>query len=100
MHESGHVVCSLKDLSVNVAIDEVEKLIEDFFDVAYFIQVSYDQRMLGQELLLFLFEPLLKLIFDLLLLIFKLFLQIEETFVDILHLLKLESLQFFLYLLQ
>lgn len=100
MHKSGHVVGSLKDFGVHIAVDEVEKLIKNFFDIAYLIQVGHDERMLGQELLLFLFEPLLEFILDLLLFIFKLFLQIKEAFVYIFHLLKLESLQFFLDLLQ
>ena len=100
MHESGHIVGSLKDLGVHIAVDEVEQLIKNFFDIAHLIQVGHDQRMLGQELLLFLLEPLFKFIFDLLLFIFKLFLQIKEAFINIFHLLKLKSLQFFLYLLQ
>jgi hypothetical protein len=100
VHKSGHIVSSLKDLGVHVAVNKVEKLIKNFFDIADLIQVSDDERMLGQELLFFLFEPLLELILDLLLLVFKLLLQIKEAFVNIFHLLKLESFQFFLHLLE
>ena len=100
MHESGNVIGSLQDFGVNIAVNEVKKLIENFFDIAHLIQVSNNERMLGQELLLLLFKPLLEFIFDLLLFVFKLLLQIKESFIDIFHLLKLKSLQFFLYLLK
>jgi hypothetical protein len=74
VHESGYVVGSLQDFRVNIAVNKVEELIENFFDVAYLVQVGNNQRMLGQELLLLLFEPLLEFVFDFLLFIFKLFL--------------------------
>jgi len=99
VHKSGNVIGSLQDFGVNIAVDKVEELIENFFDIAHLIQVSNNQRMLGQEFLLLLFEPLLEFIFDLLLFVFKFFLQIKEALINIFHLLKLEPLQFFLHLL-
>jgi hypothetical protein len=100
VHECCDVVGTLQNLRINVAIDEIQQLIKYLFDVADLVQVGNDERVLGQELLLLLLEPLFKFVLDLLLLVFKFLLQVEEAFVDILHLLEFESLELFLHLLE
>ena len=100
MHECCDVVGTLQNLRINVAIDEIQQLIKYLFDVADLVQVGNNERVLGQELLLLLLEPLFKFILDLLLLVFKFLLQVEEAFVDVLHLLEFEPLELFLHLFE
>lgn len=100
MHKSSHIISSLKNLGINIAVDEVQKLVKYFLDIVDLIKVGHDQRVLGQKLLFLLFEPLVKLILDLCLLVLQLLLQVKESLIDVLHLLELESLQLFLHLLE
>ena len=99
MHECGHVVGSLEDFGIDIAVNEVEQLIEYLFDIADLVQIGHNQGVLGQKLLLLLLKPLLKLILNLLLLILQFLLQIKETLINILHLLEFQPLQLLLHLL-
>lgn len=98
MHKRGDIISSLQYFGIDIAIYEIQKLIKNFFNIANFIQISDDQRVLSQELLFFFFETLFKLILDFLLFILKFFLQIEKAFINIFHLLKFKSFELFLNL--
>lgn len=100
VHEGGDVVCSLQNLGIDVAVDEVEQLVEHLFDVVDLVQVRHDQRLLRHELLLLLLEPLVELVLYFLLFVLQFLLQVKEPLVDVLHLLELQPLQLLLNLLQ
>ena len=100
VHERCDVVSSLQNFRVHIAIDKGQQLIEDFLDVGDLVQIGDDERVLCEELLFLLFEAFLELILDFLLLVFQLPLEVEEAFVDVFHLLELETLQLLLDLLE
>ena len=99
VHKCGNIIGSLKDFCIDVAINEIKKLIKNLLNITNFIKISNDQRVLRQEFLFLLFKSLFKFVFDFLFLIFKFLLQIKEAFVNIFHLLEFQSFEFFLDLL-
>ena len=96
VHEGCHIIGPLKNLGVHITINKVQQLVKYLFNVADFVKIGHDQRMLGKEFLLFLLESFLEFIFNFLLFVLQLFLEIKEPLVDIFHLLEFQPFQFFL----
>lgn len=98
VHKRSDIISSLQYFGINIAVYEIQKLIKNFFNIANFIEISHNQRVLSEELLFLFFETLFKLILDFLLFILKFFLQIEKAFINIFHLLEFKSFELFLNL--
>ena len=64
VHKCGNIIGSLKDFSIDVAINEIKKLIKNLLNITNFIKISNDQRVLRQEFLFLLFKSLFKFVFD------------------------------------
>ena len=98
MQKRGHIICLLQYFRINVVINELQKFFENSFDILDFLKVRIYQRHFCHKLLFLFLISFLEFKLDFLFFVFQFLCELIKSFIYVLHLLELQSTQFFFYL--